>query len=41
MFAQDKGSAIKGLLRGDIFFGNDENAGNMKSQGDIIVFEVI
>ena len=41
MFAQDKGSAIKGLLRGDIFFGNDENAGNMKSQGDIIIFDVI
>ena len=41
MFAQDKGSAIKGLHRGDIFFGNDENAGNMKSQGDIIIFDRI
>ena len=41
MFAQDKGSAIKGLHRGDIFFGNDENAGNMKSRGDIIIFDRI
>tara|TARA_B100000900_G_scaffold408550_1_gene422977 strand:+ start:286 stop:1227 length:942 start_codon:yes stop_codon:yes gene_type:complete len=41
MFAQDKGSAIKGLFRGDIFFGNNENAGNMKSQGDIIIFDKI
>ena len=39
MLAQDKGSAIKGLHREDIFFGNDENAGNMKSQGDIIIFK--
>ncbi len=38
MLAQDKGSAIKGLFRGDIFFGNDEKAGYMKSGGDIIIF---
>ena len=38
MLAQDKGSAIRGLFRGDIFFGNDEKAGYMKSRGDIIIF---
>ena len=41
MFAQDRGSAINGLFRGDIFFGNDEKAGNMKSQGNIIIFDKI
>jgi len=37
MIAQDQGSAIKGLSRGDIFFGNDEIAGNMKYSGSIII----
>lgn len=37
MIGQDKGSAIKGLSRGDIFFGNDEIAGNMNYTGNIII----
>jgi membrane-bound lytic murein transglycosylase A len=37
MIGQDQGSAIKGLTRGDIFFGNDEIAGNMKYPGNIII----
>jgi len=37
MIGQDKGSAIKGLSRGDIFFGNDEIAGNMNFTGNIII----
>jgi len=37
MIGQDKGSAIKGLSRGDILFGNDEIAGNMNYTGNIII----
>lgn len=37
MIAQDTGSAIKGVVRGDVFWGDDDNAdflaGNMKSPG--------
>lgn len=37
MVAQDTGSAIKGVVRGDVFWGDDDNAdflaGNMKSPG--------
>ena len=43
MVAQDQGSAIKGLLRGDIYFGSGleagELAGNMKYSGDIIILK--
>ncbi|MEP2828521.1 MltA domain-containing protein [Parvibaculum sp.] len=40
MVAQDTGSAIKGLQRGDIFFGSGEEAGEiagrMKAEGELI-----
>ena len=40
MVAQDTGSAIKGLQRGDIFFGSGaeagEIAGRMKAEGELI-----
>ncbi len=40
MIAQDTGSAIKGALRGDVFFGSGDDAiflaGNMKSHGRMI-----
>ena len=39
MFAQDTGSAIKGLVRGDVYFGWGEaaavNAGHMKQPGKL------
>ncbi len=41
LIAQDTGSAIKGLARGDVFWGSGENAetaaGHMKSAGRMIV----
>jgi membrane-bound lytic murein transglycosylase A len=43
MVAQDQGSAIKGLLRGDIYFGSGleagKLAGNMKAKGNIIILK--
>ena len=43
MVAQDQGSAIKGLFRGDIYFGSGleagKLAGNMKYSGDIIILK--
>ena len=42
MIGQDTGSAIKGFIRGDIFFGSGHKAGqiagNMKEKGNIIIF---
>jgi|TARA_B110000444_G_C18850518_1_gene605212 membrane-bound lytic murein transglycosylase A len=42
MIAQDTGSAIKGFIRGDIFFGSGYDAGQiagkMKEKGNIIIF---
>ena len=44
MICQDQGSAIKGIFRGDIFFGSGRESGNiagsMLSKGNIIVFEL-
>ncbi|MGB5707442.1 MAG: 3D domain-containing protein, partial [Arenicellales bacterium] len=41
VFAQDTGGAIKGPLRADLFWGNDQDAeraaGTMKSPGSLIV----
>ena len=43
MVAQDQGSAIKGLFRGDIYFGSGLEAGKlagyMKYSGDIIILK--
>jgi membrane-bound lytic murein transglycosylase A len=40
MVAQDTGSAIKGVQRGDIFFGSGDEAGEiagrMKAEGELI-----
>jgi membrane-bound lytic murein transglycosylase A len=40
MIAQDTGSAIKGAVRGDIFFGSgvqaEHRAGHMKASGRMI-----
>jgi len=40
MIAQDTGTAIKGLIRGDVYWGWGEraalNAGHMKSKGDMV-----
>ena len=42
MIGQDTGSAIKGFIRGDIFFGSGyeagQIAGQMKEKGNIIIF---
>ena len=42
MIGQDTGSAIKGFVRGDIFFGSGHEAGQiagkMKEKGNIIIF---
>ena len=44
MICQDQGSAIKGIFRGDIFFGTGKESGNiagsMLEKGSIIVFEI-
>ncbi|MDG2187133.1 MAG: MltA domain-containing protein [Hyphomicrobiales bacterium] len=43
MIAQDQGSAIKGIFRGDIYFGSGNQAGDaagsMKSKGDIVILK--
>jgi membrane-bound lytic murein transglycosylase A len=42
MVAQDTGGAIKGAVRGDVFWGYGKNAeemaGLMKSNGTMVVF---
>jgi len=41
LIAQDTGGAIRGIVRGDVFFGfgdgAESDAGGMKAQGDLYV----